>query len=71
MLRPCRGHRVNRHGRDNTAEIHENRKKNREFSGLGPKIVDLCPKSANFLEKQGISRQSENLDAVRIFFHSL
>jgi hypothetical protein len=34
-----------------------NREINRDFSDSCPKIVEFCPKSANFLQEQGISRE--------------
>ena len=41
--------------------IHEekpkNREINREFSRFGLEIVEFCPKSANFVQEQGINRK--------------
>jgi hypothetical protein len=35
----------------------KNREKNREFLDSDLKIVEFCPKSVNFVQKQGINRE--------------
>src|SRR5882724_9036686 len=39
------------------SEISNNREKNRRLFRICLKIIELCPKSANFVERQGVNRE--------------
>jgi hypothetical protein len=41
----------------NQPENPFNRENNREFFEFDHKIIEFCPKSANFLQEQGINRE--------------